>query len=626
MGFLCCVTISDQRNTKRTLSHTTPSTMSTGRQALAKFQLTENDSMTQTEYVSIAHKRAELLHSNVGNNFNNGLLRYNAQNLQGYGGGLGSFNLRSSYLILPVTLNLYATDLEFVDTPSIANAACLKAVHTLFERLAIEVGGINIQASDEGYHCLLVNETMSKGINRNEADAPWAEEFGLSPSTLPTPDSMLPNRFVGDVNWSTYDSTPFTRVNKGLRNRCAQNEDLRTAGSVVANLGSRQVAVNFEFFGGLTSFAVDRLIFQWQLQIPLARLSPVFAEFPTVMHDLSQFQCVFTTSAETDWTVSFANINASIAASQYLEATSTTQTGSARVCPFQICRPRHTVAEAPYTADYHAGTPPTVTLNAPVTNLPDNGLPVVCAAGGARAPSIRCSLKLGWYATSNAATDFQSAHGPRIIIPLVEYTPAISLKLYDSPKHHMSWWTSKVDYRQNITAGTQFQYQLQYQLKNLRMLYVIPFRRGTTCASYETPVSSAPVTCGRCVLDSIMVQMAGVSLFPEPLRYSEQQYMDQAQAAYNRGNGGAATSTYSPGIVSRMLWERGYNVVAINLMQGIDGAVADDLHKTINVSDRILANSFTVGGNPVPSVWDLMFVLCYENSCTVDCIRGTLEI
>lgn len=68
----------------------------------------------------------------------------------------------------------------------------------------------------------------------------------------------------------------------------------------------------------------------------------------------------------------------------------------------------------------------------------------------------------------------------------------------------------------------------------------------------------------------------------------------------------------SPGIVNRRAWERAYGVVALNLMQGVDSATTDNLTKAVNISGRVIA------------AFNLAFVLCYENSCVMDTVRGTL--
>lgn len=590
--------------------------MSTGQQNLAKFSLVESDVETQTEWVSIAHKRAEILHSNLANNFTNGDLRFNSIQLQGYGGGSGAYNLRGTTLVLPVTLTLSATNCQFVDSAELAYGACLKAVHLLFERINIEVGGVPISSSEDGWNSLLVNETMNKTLTKDESDAPWADELGVSAHLMPTADSMALNAVVGDTNWETMPETQFHRVNVGLRNRMAQNEDLRANSAAIDALASQANASAFEIYGGLTSVSATALTYQWQLHIPLARISPIFEQFATAVHDLSAFQVVFRTTAESTWNVEFADINASRTTSQYLVPYGQTQTGSARVCPFQIAKVRHCVTEAAQAFAFNgSASPPTFAYTPAVTNVPNHGLSVAVSAGAHRA-SLACSLKLGWYASSGAPANFQSQHGPRLLIPLVEYTPEISLKLYDSPQHRMQWWYSKVDMRENIAAGSNFSFALQYTLPRLRMLYIIPYRRGAACVSYESPLSSAPVTQGRCILDSVQVQLAGQTLYPEPLRYSEQQWTEQGLPAYSKLNGGAPTSMASASIINRRAWERAYGVVALNLMQGIDSATTDNLSKAINVSGRLVA---TAGSN-----FNLAFVLCYENSCVMDTVRGSL--
>ena len=167
--------------------------------------------------------------------------------------------------------------------------------------------------------------------------------------------------------------------------------------------------------------------------------------------------------------------------------------------------------------------------------------------------------------------------------------------------------------------GTSVSRLFNVQLSRVRNLYIIPFLSGSTTvpSPFNSPLSSAPITCTPCRLKNFNIQIGGQNIFSEPQNYNYQFYNNNALSIMADINGNSLKSKFFSGQITKSMWENGYNVYTINLQKCTD-ETADSLMKSFQLI-------FQVESSNVATVsYDFYYMITYQSELSLDRSTGTI--
>jgi len=157
------------------------------------------------------------------------------------------------------------------------------------------------------------------------------------------------------------------------------------------------------------------------------------------------------------------------------------------------------------------------------------------------------------------------------------------------------------------------------QLSRVRTLYIIPFlsANGNVPSPFNSPISSAPITCTPCRLKNFNIQIGGQNIFSEPQNYNYQFYNNNALSIMADINGNSLKSKFFSGQITKSMWENGYNVYTINLEKCTD-EITDSLMKSFQLIFQI-ENSAITGIS-----YDFYYMITYQSELSLDRSTGTI--
>jgi hypothetical protein len=132
------------------------------------------------------------------------------------------------------------------------------------------------------------------------------------------------------------------------------------------------------------------------------------------------------------------------------------------------------------------------------------------------------------------------------------------------------------------------------QLSRVRTLYIIPFLSGsaTVPSPFNSPISSAPITCSPVRLKNFNIQIGGQNIFSEPQNFNYQFYNNNSLSIMADINSNSLKSKFFSGQITKSMWESGYNVYTINLEKVTD-EITDSLMKSFQLIYQIEDNATT---------------------------------
>jgi len=232
---------------------------------------------------------------------------------------------------------------------------------------------------------------------------------------------------------------------------------------------------------------------------------------------------------------------------------------------------------------------------------------------------------IGWLpigATLPAITATPSGNPVRIFLPAVNYNNDYIKDIIQHPQYSLKYMDYYVDSDLGKITGSQVSRLFNVQLSRVRNLYIIPFLSGSTTvpSPFNSPLSSAPITCTPCKLKNFNIQIGGQNIFSEPQNYNYQFYNNNALSIMADINGNSLKSKFFSGQITKSMWENGYGVYCINLQKCTD-EITDSLMKSFQLIFQV--ESTTVGGANGLS-YDFYYMITYQSELNLDRSTGTI--
>ena len=167
------------------------------------------------------------------------------------------------------------------------------------------------------------------------------------------------------------------------------------------------------------------------------------------------------------------------------------------------------------------------------------------------------------------------------------------------------------------TQGNQVSRLFNVQLSRVRILYIIPFLSGsaTVPSPFNSPISSAQITCTPCRLNNFNIQIGGQNIFTEPMNFNYQFYNNNVLSIMADINGNSLKSKFFSGQITKSMWETGYNVYTIKLQKCTD-EITDSLMKSFQLI-------FQVDGAAGLS-YDFYYMITYQSELNLDRSTGVI--
>jgi hypothetical protein len=187
--------------------------------------------------------------------------------------------------------------------------------------------------------------------------------------------------------------------------------------------------------------------------------------------------------------------------------------------------------------------------------------------------------------------------------------------------HNLRYEDYYIDIDEQKEQGSSVSRLFNVQLSRVRNLYIIPFLSGsaTVPSPFNSPISSAPITCTPCRLRSFNIQIGGSNIFSEPQNFNYQFYNNNSLSIMADINGNSLKSKFFSNGISKSMWENGYNVYSINLEKVTD-EITDSLMKSFQLIYQIEINA--VSANRLK--YDFYYIITYQSELSLDRSTGTI--
>jgi hypothetical protein len=509
-----------------------------------------------------------------------------------------------AYLAVPYTITVVpdGTLLNISVDPVNANALSIKSNACLMDWVSVKFNGVSCTRNSY-YNHLAMNERIKQY---------GADKFKLYGDILghawDTGNSIGYNALMGEYNnitnlqigLITQGGKPSTLINQGHLTRCVRT-NIDMTNSANSTLGNFLLASGAQSSTGSTNLlnnenqcslvyqGTDGLCYQGIAIIPLSELHDFFKQLPSVASSTGfELRMQSNISKENSYTVRYNGIISNQTAANLV----TSQQVVGHCCPFLLANP---------STD---GT----------TGLKTGGT-------GATSGTMTVRSCIGWQnQTGQLAASFPGSSGNpcRIFLPAVNYNNDYIKDIVQNPQYSLKYMDYYVDSDLNKVQGTQVSRLFNVQLSRVRTLYIIPFLSSPTAAfpsPFNSPISSAPITCTPCRLKNFNIQIGGSNIFSESQNFNYQFYNNNALSIMADINGNSLKSKFFSGQISKSMWENGYNVYSINLMKCTD-EITDSLMKSFQLI-------FQVDGAAGLS-YDFYYMITYQSELNLDRSTGTI--
>ena len=337
---------------------------------------------------------------------------------------------------------------------------------------------------------------------------------------------------------------------------------------------------------------INTLVFQGVAIIPLSQLHPVFEEMPTVSSvqgfDL-RLQCNL--ARENLYSITYPAMSTSLVT---LPTTVNVVQSIGKICPVMVSSP---------------------SVNG-VTGIKLNASQ---AANGIL--NVKCMI--GWN-VDITSVDYKGSTGPpcRIHLPTLSFTSDYIKDIANAPQYSLKYNDYYVDTDLNQKQGTNISRLFNTNLTRPRILYVIPFLAQSVTvgkaypAALTSPLSSAPITCTPARLRNFNIQIGGQNLSSEPQQFNYSFYNSNTMSIIADINGNSPKGALFSGQISKSQWENGYNVYYVNL-EKVSDIITDSTMKAFQLT-------YTVEGNNDFVLYDMYYIISYENELNLDRLTGKI--
>jgi hypothetical protein len=414
---------------------------------------------------------------------------------------------------------------------------------------------------------------------------------------------------IGERNNNTLGTTlatgtnPGIIINEGHISRCAKtNVDLTNVNhsSLASFMGAGNTSLrDTGNQNALVYHNTDGLVFQGVAIIPLSELHDFFKNMPSVASSSGfELRLQSNVSRENSYVSRYDAITAANVLPQIPNLV-TSQQIVGHCAPFLLANPSGN------------GT---------------TGLSINTTGAIAANSTITVKACIGWdNNTGQLKTQFTGAAGNpcRIFLPAINYNNDYIKQIVQNPQYSLKYMDYYVDMDEGRLQGTQVSRLFNVQLSRVRTLYIIPFLSATTSfpSPFNSPISSAPITCTPCRLKNFNIQIGGQNIFTEPQNFNYQFYNNNALSLMSDVNGNSLKSKFFSGQITKSMWENGYNVYSINLEKVTD-EITDSLMKSFQLIFQVEDNASPVPANKLK--YDFYYMITYQSELNLDRSTGTI--
>jgi hypothetical protein len=230
---------------------------------------------------------------------------------------------------------------------------------------------------------------------------------------------------------------------------------------------------------------------------------------------------------------------------------------------------------------------------------------------------------IGWGNQLNltlAGANWGNSNPCRIYLPSVNFNNDYIKQIIQQPQYSLKYEDFYVDIDEKKDQGSSVSRLFNVQLSRVRNLYIIPFLSNTATvpSPFNSPISSAPITCTPCRLKNFNIQIGGQNIFSEPQNFNSQFYNNNTLSIMANINGNSLKSKFFSGQITKSMWENGYNVYSINLEKVTD-EITDSLMKSFQLIYQIEDNS---SGTKLK--YDFYYIITYQSELSLDRSTGTI--
>jgi hypothetical protein len=491
-------------------------------------------------------------------------------------------------------MNLVADD-------SNVNAVSVKSYASFIDWVSCKFNGVSTTRNSY-YNHLIMNErikTYNSDKYRLYGDImshEWDNGYGLSYSTT-----------IGERNNNTVPVNlttglrPASVVNQGHLDRCQKtNVDITNVlnSSLASFMGTQSSLRDTENQNVLIYNNTDGLVFQGTALIPLSELHDFFAKMPSVSSSTGfELRLQSNIGRENSYVLTFPLIAAAETAVQIPNLV-TSQQIVGHCCPFLVSNP---------AAQGISGLSINTTAQIPANS------------------TITVRSYIGWGNQLNltlAGANWGNANPCRIYLPSVNFNNDYIKQIIQQPQYSLKYEDYYVDIDEKKDQGSSVSRLFNVQLSRVRNLYIIPFLSSTATipSPFNSPISSAPITCTPCRLKNFNIQIGGQNIFSEPQNFNSQFYNNNTLSIMSNINGNSLKSKFFSGQVTKSMFENGYNVYSINL-QKVQDEITDSLMKSFQLIYQI-ENSTFAQANKLK--YDFYYIITYQSELSLDRTTGTI--
>jgi hypothetical protein len=509
-----------------------------------------------------------------------------------------------AYIALPYTICVLpsggANGLNFVVDDANVNAISVKSYATFLDWVSCKFNGVSVTRNSY-YNHLIMNErikTYNTDKYRLYGDIlchEWDTGAGISYSTT-----------IGERNNNTVPTNlttglrPTSVVNQGHLDRCTKtNIDITNVNnsSLASFMGTQNSLRDTENQNVLIYQGTDGLVFQGTALIPLSELHDFFKQMPSVSSSTGfELRLQSNLSRENSYVTTYNAIAANNTDVQIPNLV-TSQQIVGHCCPFLLANP----------------------VSGGSTGLSINTTAAVNANS-----TITVRSYIGWgnqlNLTLTGGISWGNANPCRIYLPSVNFNNDYIKQIIQQPQYSLKYEDYYVDIDEKKDQNSSVSRLFNVQLSRVRNLYIIPFLSNTATvpSPFNSPISSAPITCTPCRLKNFNIQIGGQNIFMESQNYNYQFFNNNALSIMADINGNSLKSKFFSGQITKSMWENGYNVYSINLEKVTD-EITDSLMKSFQLIYQIEDNT-----SQTKLKYDFYYIITYQSELSLDRSTGTI--
>ena len=576
-------------------------------QEAVEFDYDLDNQVQKNEYPCQSIDYVKINDSNT-NNYSNGVISFNGVKTSGTDVNI-QYSISKGTLSFPYTIVQDISAASFTSdgtniVPDNRFACSVKSYHNMIESCSIKMGSTSLNEKLDNLN-IIIGENLKR--MSQEERLLYGSKMNYE---LDSASSYRYNSNFGEYNNVVRPSAnangKVDDINTGhMRRMLATNNYLgaNSTDSLATLVG--QMAMSDSLQPCMISNTPTQLVFTGIAVIPLCEIHDCFKQTPS-MSKIEQLTLLVNTNLATSnsWTTVYSGGAQTTGVSYGVSGLIATQSYGS-TCPVLLSNCGSASATGANASSLFG-----------LTVYPNN----------ANTPfRIKTTCKIGYMLSSGS----YSGQTCQLSIPSYNMNPDYASKILEKGLHrmlyneHASTWLLKLQ-----TNGSVITKPIQGLFQRPRKLYVFPFlsKSNTVTAidgnnsmvsPFQSPVSSAPLTCTPCRLYDCNIKIGQKNIFDESLKYSHEFYDEHVLESLGKINGNSIKSPFMTGLVDKSMWDRCYQVYVFNLSRSMNELIDNDT-KEIYFSCKILGQTGLY--------YDLLCVVEHQKETNLDRASGLFSL